>query len=90
LQVCDWPKNKSFILGLDFRKKKNKGLNDFLHVFHDILYIREIDEGRQNGVFSQNGDPTLFSIGSFLHFPSCVHYFHFVTHSDNLLCLKLH
>lgn len=40
----------------------------------------------------EKGEPTLFSLGSFmrLQFPSCTHYFHFMTHSDNLLCLKLH
>lgn len=51
---------------------------------------KEMWEGKME--FLERRNPTPFSLASFmrLHFPSHVHDFHFMTHSDNLLYLKLH
>lgn len=91
LQAYDWPRNESFILGLDLRAKQNKNLEDLFFHFAMAFFLTSAKEtrgGHSVGFLTRMAEANTIFPSSLLHFPNCIH-FHFMTHSDNLLCLKL-
>lgn len=50
LQAYDWPRNESFILGLDLRVKQNKTLEDLFFHFAMVFFLTSAKEMREGTV----------------------------------------